>query len=105
MVFNDLDKSSTNTFCTLINLIDDIKKHEDSVVLVGQHLGLSKEDISVVLHDWDEHDLMTLESEDQKIEFVKSCFDFVDSQKGRTPESELYSKVLERLEIRTASLN
>lgn len=105
MIFNELDKSVTTRLCTLATLVGDVAEHEQGLLFTGQQLGLSKEDVREVLNEWDEEDVMSFNSESEKIQFVTECFDFIQDYRSSAPEIKLYREVLSALNLYQSSLN
>ncbi len=106
MVFTDLDKHTASTICTLAMLVGNIEKHEAQLVSVAQQMGVPKEDTLNLLSECDDLDLIRLENEMQKREFLNDCFSFLSGSKNAPSEEiKFYNTVAQNLGMRANSLN
>lgn len=106
MIFTEIDRKTMQSLITLANLVRNPEAKREDIVVVGQHLGVPKEDTLEVLEEWEETDTLSFQSEDDKRGFVHFCFSFM--HKGYTPktsELELYSEVVSSLGLETRSDN
>jgi hypothetical protein len=106
MVFTEIDKKTLQMLCTLAKLSEPDSTKMDAFIHVGQNLGVPKDETIEILHEWDEHDTMDLNSMEEKKLFVEDCFSFMET--GYTPrksERELYDQVVSNLGLNTRFSN
>lgn len=101
MVFTEIDKETMQTLCTLVKLTEPTGAKPEAIVQVGQFLGVPKEDTLELLNEWDEYDTMQLATEEDKRNFVSSCFSFMTKEyHPRKSERELYNQVVQNLGLK-----
>ncbi|MFT6867732.1 MAG: hypothetical protein ACJA08_002576 [Cyclobacteriaceae bacterium] len=106
MIFNDLDKQSASAICTLAKLVGNIEKHENHLITVAQQLGIPKEDTLNLLSECDDLDIIRLENENQKREFINNCFSYLSDKKySASEEMTFYNKVVQNLGMNPSSPN
>lgn len=106
MIFTEFDRKTMQSLCTLAKLVSNPESKREDLVVIGQHLGVPKEDTLEVLEEWEETDTLCFQTEEEKRGFVSFCFSFM--HKNYTPntsEKELYSEILSSLGLETRSDN
>ena len=106
MTFTEIDRKTMQSLCTLAKLVRNPKARRDEIVVVGQHLGVPKEDTLEVLEEWEDLDTISFQSEEEKRKFVAQCFSFLTKDYNpKSSEMELYGEVVSNLGLKTRSDN
>ena len=106
MIFTDIDRKTMQSLCTLAKLVNDPETKREGIVVVGQHLGVPKEDTLEVLEEWEETDTLELRDEEDKRGFVNFCFSYLTTNYNpKSSELELYGEVVSTLGLKTRSDN
>ncbi|WP_258101514.1 hypothetical protein [Marinoscillum pacificum] len=106
MIFTEIDRKTMQSLCTLAKLVSDPEAKREEIVVVGQHLGVPKEDTLEVLEEWDETDTLELHDEEDKRGFVNFCFSYLTTNYNpKSSELELYGEVVSTLGLKTRSDN
>lgn len=106
MVFTEIDKQTMKVLCTLVKLSEKTGAKTEDIVQVGQNLGVPKDDMLMLLEEWEEYDTIKLSSEEEKKRFVKSCFSYMTGDyHPAQSEKLLYQQVIQTLGLNTRSNN
>ncbi|WP_421875455.1 hypothetical protein [Marinoscillum sp.] len=106
MTFTEIDRTTMQSLCTLAKLVSNPEAKREEIVVIGQHLGVPKDDTLEVLEEWEEYDILHLKNEEDKRRFVKYCFSFMTQEYNpKSSEVELYGEVLSSLGLETRSDN
>ncbi|MFT5640942.1 MAG: hypothetical protein ACI9A7_001040 [Cyclobacteriaceae bacterium] len=74
MVFTEIDKETATIISTLVKYVNNSTAHHESIITVGQHLGVPKDETIGIIEEWEESDSLTLQSTSEKKEFIKEIF-------------------------------
>ena len=78
MVFTEIDAQTMRSLCTLVKLSKDKGIDDETIINIGQQMGVPKEDTLEVINEWEEQDTIHLQSEKDKMRFINRCFSHLD---------------------------
>ncbi len=105
MIFNELDRNTTTTLCTLSMLMGNNKMHEETLISIGQNLGLSRDETLMVIANWDELDVIEFKEAKDKISFVKHCLVELAVWIPLSQKVTLYNDIAKELGLAEERLN
>ncbi len=106
MIFSEIDRATMQSLCTLASLTGDPETKREEIVIVGQYLGVPKTTTLEMLTEWEEMDVLSLQTEEEKINFVNFCFSYLTNENNpKASELEFYVEVVSSLGLKTRSDN
>lgn len=75
MVFTEIDKQVMSLISTLVKYTKNPDKHRDTIINIGQHLGVPKDETLGVMEEWDEFDVIEFSSHKDKQVFIQETFE------------------------------
>jgi hypothetical protein len=105
MIFNELDKQSTTTLCTLAKLMGNNEQHEETLIAIGQNLGVSRDETLMILTEWDEQDVIDFNEEGEKVTFVKHCITELAFSMPQSSKKALFETMTKELGLSMDRLN
>ncbi|MEQ8238555.1 MAG: hypothetical protein RIA69_05040 [Cyclobacteriaceae bacterium] len=74
MVFTEIDKEVATIISTLVKYVGNTNQYKESIVTIGQYLGVPKEETLGIMEEWEEADSLVLKNTAQKNQFIKEAF-------------------------------
>lgn len=106
MIFTEIDKQTMQVLSTLVKLSQEANANPEDIIKVGQHMGVPKDDTREMMEEWDENDMMYLNTEEEKERFIQEVFGYMTQDFNPTKsELRLYNQMVDHLGLERGLMN